>query len=237
MFVPSVASLVDPKQYTLGHFERLLDTQIVWRSIWNTVEVGVMTALVGGTVAFAVAYTVTRTTVPGRRFIDVLATMPVAIPGLVIGVAYLWAWIGLAGGLWGTTVILALALVARFLPDTMKVMSGSLVQIHRELEEASKICGRGTLQTILRIVLPIGRPGVIAAISLLIILAIRELGSSLFLFTNDTIVMPVLLLELYEGGNAGATAAFSVLQAVILLVIVGGTNLLSRQRTPRSITS
>jgi iron(III) transport system permease protein len=78
---------------------------------------------------------------------------------------------------------------------------------------------------------------VIAAVSLLIILAIRELGSSLFLFTNDTIVMPVLLLELYEGGNAGATAAFSVLQAVILLIIVGGTNLLSRQRAPRSITS
>ena len=71
----------------------------------------------------------------------------------------------------------------------------------------------------------------IAAMSLLMILAIRELGSSLFLFTNDTIVMPVLLLDLYEGGNAGATAAFSVLQAILLLVIIGGTNLLSRQAT------
>jgi iron(III) transport system permease protein len=43
--------------------------------------------------------------------------------------------------------------------------------------------------------------------------------------------MPVLLLDLYEGGNAGATAAFSVLQAILLLVIIGGTNLLSRQAT------
>ncbi len=85
-----------------------------------------------------------------------------------------------------------------------KVLSSSLMQIHKELEEASRICGRGTLQTILRIVLPIARPGVVAAMTLLFILSIRELGSSLFLFTNDTIVMAVLLLDLYEGGNAGA---------------------------------
>ncbi|MCC7274287.1 MAG: iron ABC transporter permease [Alphaproteobacteria bacterium] len=228
MFVPNLASLFDTKQYGLIHFERLLGTDIVWRSIWNTLEVGVLTALIGGALAFAIGYTVTRTLLPGRRLLDMLSTAPVAIPGLVIGVAYLWAWIGLPGGLWGTTLILALALVARFLPDTVKVLSGSLMQIHKELEEASRICGRGTLQTVLRIVLPIARPGVVAAMTLLFILAIRELGSSLFLFTNDTIVMAVLLLDLYEGGNAGATAAFSVVQSVILLLVLGASSLLSR---------
>ena len=228
MFVPTTASLFDLKQYGWSHFETLFGMDLVWRSIWNTLEVGFITAIVGGALAFTISYTVTRTTVPGRRTLDILATAPVAIPGLVIGVGYLWAWVGLPGGLWGTTLILALALVARFLPDTMKVLGSSLMQIHKELEEASRICGRGTMGTILRIVLPLTRPGMVAGMTLLFILAIRELGSSLFLFTNDTIVMAVLLLDFYEGGNAGTTAAFSVLQSVILLVIVGATTLISR---------
>ena len=81
----------------------------------------------------------------------------------MIGVAYLWAWIGLPGGLYGTIWILALAFIARFMPDTIKALSTSLLQIHRELEEASWICGKGLLGTIRTIVLPLARPGVIAA--------------------------------------------------------------------------
>jgi len=62
------------------------------------VEVGIITAVAGGTLAFAIGYTIHRTNVTGRRSIDIISTLPVAIPGLVIGVAYLWAWIGIPGG-------------------------------------------------------------------------------------------------------------------------------------------
>jgi iron(III) transport system permease protein len=144
----------------------------------------------------------------------------VAIPGLVIGVGYLWAWIGLPGGLYGTIWILALAFVARFMPDTIKALSTSFLQIHRELEEAAWICGKGLLGTIRTIMLPLVRPGVLAAMSLLFILAIRELGSSLFLYTSDTTVMAVLLLDYYEGGNTGKTAAFSLVQTALLAVLI-----------------
>ena len=183
LFIRSVESLFDMRQYSLIHFERLFDNPLAMRSIWNTMEVGLVTALFGGVLAFAIGYTVNRTTVAGRRSIDVISTLPIAIPGLVIGVAYLWAWIGLPGGLYGTIWILALAFIARFMPDTIKALSTSLLQIHKELEEASWICGKGLLGTIRTIVLPLARPGVIAAMTLLFILAIRELGSSLFLYT------------------------------------------------------
>src|SRR5207247_844158 len=83
------------------------------------------------TLAFAIGYTIHRSQAVGRRGIDVISSLPVAIPGLVIGVAYLWAWIGLPGGLYGTIWILALAFVARFIPDTTKALSTSLMQIHR----------------------------------------------------------------------------------------------------------
>ena len=228
MFIRDIASLFDLRQYSLVHFNAIFDNPLTIRSICNAVEVGLITAVVGGALAFAIGYTVHRTHVPGRRLIDLIATLPVAIPGLVIGVAYLWAWIGIPGGLYGTIWILALAFIARFMPDTVKALSTSFLQIHRELEEAAWVCGKGMLTTIASIVLPLARPGVIASMTLLFVLAIRELGSSLFLYTSNTMVMSVLLLDYYEGGNIGKTAAFSLVQTVLLGALIGGANWLAR---------
>lgn len=228
MFIPDLASLFDMRQYTLVHFANLFGNPLTGRSIVNSMIVGGMAAAAGGFLAFAVGYTVQRTTLPGRSFLDYIATVPVAIPGLVIGVAYLWAWVGLPGGLYGTTTILALAFVARFLPDTVKALSSSLLQIHKELEEASVICGRGVLSTIKNIVFPLAWPGILSGMTLLFVLSIRELGSSLFLYTSDSIIMSVLLLDFWEGGNIGVTAAFSVFQSALLFVIIGTVNRLTR---------
>jgi iron(III) transport system permease protein len=235
LFIRSIPSLFDMRQYSLIHFERLFDNPLALRSIWNTMEVGLLTAIFGGILAFSIGYTVHRSRAGGRRSIDLISTLPVAIPGLVVGVAYLWAWIGLPGGLYGTIWILALAFIARFMPDTIKALSTSLLQIHRELEEAAWICGRGLLATIRTIVLPLARPGVIAAMTLLFILAIRELGSSLFLYTSNTMVMAVLLLDYYEGGNVGITAAFSLVQTVLLAVLIGVAHWLSRGGADTSV--
>jgi iron(III) transport system permease protein len=228
MFIRDAASLFDMRQYSLVHFESIFDNPLTMRSIYNAVEVGVITAIVGGALAFAIGYTIHRTRVAGRGTIDLISTLPVAIPGLVVGVAYLWAWIGVPGGLYGTIWILALAFIARFMPDTVKALSTSFLQIHRELEEAAWVCGKGMLGTIRTIVLPLASPGVLAAMTLLFVLAIRELGSSLFLYTSNTMVMSVLLLDYYEGGNIGKTAAFSLVQTVLLGVLIGGANWLSR---------
>jgi iron(III) transport system permease protein len=235
LFIPNAASLFEMRHYSLIHFYSIFDNPLTIRSIWNTMEVGLVTALLGGGLAFAIGYTVHRSSSPGRRGIDLIATLPVAIPGLVIGVAYLWAWIGLPGGLYGTIWILALAFIARFMPDTTKSLSTSFLQIHRELEEAAWICGKGLIGTIRTIVLPLARPGTIAAMTLLFILAIRELGSSLFLYTSDTMVMAVLLLDYYEGGNTGKTAAFSLVQTALLAVLIGVGNWLSSGRANESV--
>jgi iron(III) transport system permease protein len=236
MFIRDAASLVDLRQYSLVHFHSIFDNPLTLRSIYNAIEVGVITALVGGALAFAIGYTIHRTRVMGRRSIDLLSTLPVAIPGLVIGVAYLWAWIALPGGLYGTIWILALAFIARFMPDTVKALSTSFLQIHRELEEAAWICGRGMLGTLRTIMLPLARPAVLAAMTLLFVLAIRELGSSLFLYTSNTMVMSVLLLDYYEGGNIGKTAAFSLVQTVLIGVVIGIANWLSTGTSQGSVS-
>src|SRR5437016_5464258 len=235
MFIRDVASLFDLRQYSLMHFYSIFDNPLTLRSIYNAMEVGIITAVVGGTLAFAIGYTIHRTSIAGRRSIDIVSTLPVAIPGLVVGVAYLWAWIGIPGGLYGTIWILALAFIARFMPDTVKALSTSFLQIHRELEEAAWVCGKGMFGTIWTIVLPLARPGVIASMTLLFVLAIRELGSSLFLYTSNTMVMSVLLLDYYEGGNLGKTAAFSLVQTVLLGVLIGGANWLARSAAQGNI--
>ena len=235
MFIRDVNALFDLRAYSLVHFNAVFDNPLTMRSIYNAVEVGIITALVGGTLAFALGYTIHRTHLPGRRTIDLISTVPVAIPGLVVGVAYLWAWIGVPGGLYGTIWILALAFIARFMPDTVKSLSTSFLQIHRELEEAAWVCGKGVLGTIASVVLPLARPGVIASMTLLFVLSIRELGSSLFLYTSDTMVMSVLLLDYYEGGNIGKTAAFSLVQTVLLGVLIGGANWLARSASQGGI--
>ena len=235
LFIRDIPSLFDPKQYSLLHFQRLFANQMTIDAIVNTVKVGVITAVVGGALSFAIGYTVVRSRVPGRRTIDLVSTIPVAIPGLVIGVAYLWAWIGLPGGLYGTLWILALAFVARFIPDTVKALSTSLMQIHRELEEAAWVCGRGMVSTVATIILPLARPGIVAAMTLLFILSTRELGSSLFLYTSGSMVMSVQLLGYYEGGNMSITAAYSLVQMVLLAVLIGAANRLSRGTAPGAV--
>ncbi|WP_225708751.1 ABC transporter permease [Bradyrhizobium cenepequi] len=235
MFIRDVSALFDMRAYSLMHFNAIFDNPLTLRSIYNAVEVGIITAIIGGALAFAIGYTIHRTRLPGRRAIDLISTVPVAIPGLVVGVAYLWAWIGIPGGLYGTIWILALAFIARFMPDTVKSLSTSFMQIHRELEEAAWVCGKGMLGTIATVMLPLARPGVLASMTLLFVLAIRELGSSLFLYTSDTMVMSVLLLDYYEGGNIGKTAAFSLVQTVLLGVLIGGANWLARSASQGSV--
>ena len=232
LFVRDLASLVDLNQYSLIHFDRLLSNPQTTQALLNTLETGLTTAVVGGLLSFAIGYTVVRTRVPGRRLVDLVSTIPVAIPGLVIGVAYLWAWIGLPGGLYGTIWILSLAFVARFIPDTVKALSTSLMQIHKELEEAAWICGRSMLGTIRTIVLPLARPGVVAAMTLLFILSTRELGSSLFLYSSGSMVMAVQLLSFYEGGNMSITAAYSLIQMLLLGGVIGLSSLITHQATP-----
>src|SRR6202051_864043 len=78
MFIRDAASLVDMRQYSMMHFNSIFDNPLTLRSIYNAVEVGVITAVVGGVLAFAIGYTIHRTNVLGRRAIDVLSTLPVA---------------------------------------------------------------------------------------------------------------------------------------------------------------
>lgn len=220
LFIPNVKALLATKFLTLEHFKFIFSYPMAVRAVTNTFLVGVGAALVGGMLYFAVAYAVQRTSLPGRRLMEYLSMIPMGVPGLVVGLAFLWAWIALPAGLYGTVWILMLAYVARFMPQGVRAISNSLVQIHPELEESSRVHGAGPLETIRRITAPLVRQGIFAAMTLLFLLSVREISTSIFLYSPKSVVLSVALYDLWESGHQGPVAALSLVQSAVLILVV-----------------
>jgi iron(III) transport system permease protein len=176
--------------------------------------------LVGCVLYFTIGYIVHRTRLRGRRILDILAILPIAIPGIIIGLGYLWSWITLPIGLYGTLWIIILAYVSQFAPQGVRAISTSLVQIHPELEESSRLSGAGFLYTLRRVVVPLAWPGILAAMILLLVLSFRELATALFLYTSNTQVFSLTMFDFWLRGSTGLVAVMALLQSVILLVLV-----------------
>jgi len=220
LFFRSVADLFSTHTLTLSNLAGLFTRPIMRRSIENSLTVGLLVSLGGTGLALAVAYIVQRTATAGRQILEVITLLPIAVPSLVIGVAYLWAWIGVPLGLYGTLWILVLAYVSHLLPEGVQGISSSLVQVDQALEEAAAACGGSTLRVVRSIVLPLIRPGIASVALLLLILSVREIGPSLFLYNSGTVVMAVQVLSSWEVGDLGGAAALSLVQSLLLTLIV-----------------
>src|SRR5262245_12639541 len=140
LFYATLSAIADPAQLSFDQFAVALGDPVVRLSLGNSLTVSLATVLLGSALYFAVAYTVHRTELTGRRLLDMIAIMPVAIPGLIIGLGYLWSWISFPIGIYGTLWIIIFAYVSQFSPQGVRAISTSLVQIHPELEESSRLC-------------------------------------------------------------------------------------------------
>jgi iron(III) transport system permease protein len=227
LFFTTLRALANPRQYTVAQFGTAFADPVVRQSLVNSLLVALATIVIGGVLYFAVAYTVHRTQARGRRWLDIIAVMPVAIPGLIIGLGYLWSWITLPIGLYGTLWIIILAYVSQFSPQGVRAIAGSLMQIHPELEESSRIAGAGALTTILRIVVPLARPGIASAVILLLVLSFREFATALFLYTSGTQVFSLAMFDFWERGSTSLVAVMALVQAGLLFVIVIAGQMLS----------
>ena len=220
LFFANAKALFDPAQFSFAQFGVAFGDPVVRLSLANSLLVSCGTIMLGCTLYFAVAYTVHRTRLPGRRALDIISIMPVAIPGLIIGLGYLWSWITLPIGLYGTVWIIILAYISQFSPQGVRAIAASLVQIHPELEECSRLCGAGMLRTLRHVVIPLAWPGVLAAMILLLVLSFREFATALFLYTSATQVFSLTMFDVWERGSTNLVAAMALIQAGMLLSIV-----------------
>lgn len=209
----------NPALLTVANYRRVLDNPLTITSITNSVILAALSATLCLALGLLLSYIVHRTRVRGRTLVNMLAMLPIGIPGIVLGVGMLAAWINPPLVLYGTMAILVVSYVANSLPTSTQAASAGLVQIGKELEESARVSGASWLAMVCRVLLPLLRPALIGAWLLLFITKFRELETSVLLYTPGQEVVSVALLNLWEAGSYNPVAAFSMIITVISLVV------------------
>ncbi len=189
-------------------------------ALYNTVVLGVLTATLGTALALVIAYLTARKLVWGHRVLGFLATAPIAIPGIVMGVAIFLSYTRPPLVLYGTLWILLLAFLTIELPAGYQQLQSAFRAIHPELEEASRILGANRLQSLWHITAPLLRSGVIATWCFIFIGVIRELSAAILLFTADTKVVSTIIYDLNESGDLGAISVLGLTMLVVTFAVV-----------------
>lgn len=189
-------------------------------AMWNTFFLGILTATIGTVLALTTAYMVSRNTVRGAPLLGLLATAPVAIPAIVLGVGFFLTYSHPLLPLYGTLWILLLAFLTIAMPAGYQQMSAAFHGIHPELEEASRILGASRLKTLRRITAPLLGTSVIATWCFIFIGTIRELSAAVLLTTANTKLVSVMIYDLNEGGDLGAISVLGILLLLVSFVII-----------------
>ncbi len=206
--------------FTLANYgAALFDNQIAVRGILNSFRLaaaaGVCAMIVGG----AVAYVDLRTQAKGRRLLDYLAILPLGLPGTVLAVGVLLAFIRPPFAIYGTLWILLVAYVARFVPLAARSANATLRQIDPSLEEAARISGASRLASLWHILLPLARPGLAVAFLLVFIPALSELSATILLYSGGTETISVAIYRLNDLGQLEVVAALAVFTIVVTLLV------------------
>ena len=190
------------------------------QSILNTLILATLAATGGTLVAALIAYISQRRLVKGYQLMGFMATVPLAIPGIVLAVGLFAAYTREPFVLYGTLWILFLAYLTRYLPIAFQTVNASLMSIHPELEESARILGANRLRVLAEITVPLFKAGLVAAWILIFMPSIRELSSSVLLWTTNTKVISVVILDFYEEGLLANVAALGMVLIVITMVVV-----------------
>jgi iron(III) transport system permease protein len=215
--VPSLAAL---QNVSLYNYAAVLDYPNIGAAVWNSIVLSLSTATAVMALTVVIAWLTLRTRIPGRWILDNIASLPMVMPGLVIGLAIMVCYLALGGGIYGTIWILLIAYMTRFLPYGMRFNSASLLQLHKELEESAHLSGAGWFTTFRRVVLPLLKPGLIAGWIYIVIVSMRELSSSVLLYSPDSQVLSVVLWELWQNGQYVQLSALGVMMMAALFVFV-----------------
>jgi iron(III) transport system permease protein len=227
-FQPYLSFDFDPSQWTLDQYVQLWNNSQTAHATINSLILGIGGATLTIFFALIVSYVVARTRVPGRQVLSYLATYPAGVPAVVFAVALLWGYIFLPLPIYGTIWMLLIAYIAHYIPFGVRAATSGLAQINPELEESSRIHGENWAGTIRKIVVPLLKPALTVGWILLFVEFIRSLSLSILLYTQDSVVMPVLVYELYETGAYPALAAFSVFQTVLIFFAIYAAKKIAR---------
>jgi iron(III) transport system permease protein len=205
---------------TLEHYRAVFGSREFWRGFGNTMLLGLvgatLTMLLGG----VVAYISVRTRWRGRPLIDAMAWLPWMMPGIVLGVGFLWGFALLphAIPIYGTIWALLLAYISLGTPLSVRVMSSAYAQLSYDLEECSRVHGASWLQTMRRIMIALAWPSFAVGWVLIFFGIMRELSASVLLYSVGSEVLSVVLLKLWANGNAEQVSVIGLLMMFLVIL-------------------
>jgi len=195
-----------------------------FRPFWDAMQNSIVLALMSATIAMVltslIAWIVYKSRLPGSWVLDFLAFVPITVPGIVLGMALILLYVAFPIPIYGTIWVLLIAYVTRYIPYGMRSSSGSILQIHSELEEAAAASGASWWETFKRVTLPLLRPGFVAGWIYIFIVSFREFSTSVLLATGESRVLSILLFTMFEQGQVTVVAAIGILMILTLLAIV-----------------
>jgi len=202
-------------------FFELSATKLAMR---NTFLLGLMAATSGTALALVIAYLTARAAITGHRLLAFLATAPIAIPGIVLGVGLFLAYTRGPIVLYGTLWILLLAYVTIELPAAYQQLQSAFRALSPELEEAGRILGASRLRTLRDVTAPLLGPSLVATWCFIFVAVIRELSAAVILFTSETKVLSVLIFDLKESGDLGAIAVLGLTMLILTAAVIIAVN-------------
>lgn len=223
---------------TLKNFAYVLGDPVVMDSVYTTLWLALVSIAIvlplGMLVAMAIFY---RSLLwrPLSTLLDVVASLPLAIPSALVGFGFLFAYAATPFGLYGSAMGLIIAFVTVKLPFAVRYQLATLIAIGSTHVEAARANGSGPIRTFFQVILPLARGGIAAAAAVIFVLLIHEFGVALMLRSADSDVMSVVLFDLFNaGGLYPRVAAMALLMTfitmigVMIAVRVGGTKAFER---------
>jgi iron(III) transport system permease protein len=212
--------------YTTRNYLQIWNSPGTMRAFWNTIVVAGGGAVLGLILGTLIAYSTHRLKPRGYRALDVLASLPFGIPGIVIGLGFLWSYVYLP--IYGTLWVLVFCYTARFLPYATETVGAQIVQFDKVLEEAAWASGASRIDSFRRIVLPLLRPALQSGYFLLFIAYFREIAAAALIYTASTQVLSISIWAFFENANWGVASALSIVTTIVtvaLMAAVGRTSL------------
>jgi iron(III) transport system permease protein len=220
-FIPyyGVPSWELASKMTWGNYQYILNYPLAATAFKNSFYLSVGTATLVMLLTSVIAWITVKTKLPGRAFLDTMTFIPIAMPGIVLGVSLIWVYLTLPIPIYGTIWVLLLAYMTKYIPYGIRAASASMIQINKELEEASLTAGGTWFQTFRKIILPLLMPGFTAGWIYISIIALRELSTSILLYSYNSTVLSIMAFDLWEGGQYTYVCALGVLMVLLLVTM------------------
>jgi iron(III) transport system permease protein len=205
---------------TLDHYRAVFGSGEFWRGFGNTMLLGLVGATLTMVLGGVVAYISVRTRWRGRLVIDAMAWLPWMMPGIVLGVGFLWGFALLphAIPIYGTIWALLLAYISLGTPLSVRVMSSAYAQLAYDLEECSRVHGGSWLQTMRYIMIALTWPSFAVGWVLIFFGIMRELSASVLLYSVGSEVLSVVLLKLWANGQAEQVSVIGLIMMALVMV-------------------